>query len=139
MTTRNTNPEFIGTGFAFPLQTDQRGGLSLSTGVEMIEDGLVAVLSTAPGERVMRPTFGCEIWDMLFDPINASTLGRMAEAVRQAVAMWEPRIELLDVTVDPDRASQGAVRIALTYRIKATNDLRNLVYPFYVLPEGGEA
>jgi hypothetical protein len=90
----------------------------------------------------MRPAFGCRIWDLLFEPINANTLGLMEHAVREAMSRWEPRAEVTDVTVSPaDR--QGAVDIHIEYTIRSTNDRRNLVHPFYLIPgeddEGGDA
>ena len=69
---------------------------------------------TAPGERVMRPQFGCRIWDLLFEPINANTLGLMAEAVRDTVSQWEPRVDLEDLEVEPDPASPARVMIRMT-------------------------
>ena len=93
------------------------------------------VLATAPGERVMRPEFGCRIWDLLFEPINANTLGLMAQAVREALAQWEPRVDRRD---GRSRARPATTRRSsaspVDYRVKATNDRRNLVYPFYVIP-----
>jgi hypothetical protein len=97
------------------------------------------ILSTAPGERLMRPMFGCAIWNLLFEPINANTLGLMAEAVREAVGRWEPRVELEDVRVLPDHRAEGKVLIELDYLTKATNDRRNLVFPFYVIPRESES
>lgn len=134
-----TSADFIGQGFGFPMRVDHTGKIALAAGDDAIAEGIISVLSTAPGERVMRPSFGCTIWDMLFDPINASTLGRMEDAVRDAVAQWEPRVALEEVEVSPDPQRPGSVQIALEYRILATNDVRNLVYPFYVIPEEGEA
>ncbi|MEY2570711.1 MAG: uncharacterized protein QOE63_1061, partial [Acidimicrobiaceae bacterium] len=129
----NTN-DFVGQGIAFPFAIDHTGGLAWSAGGDALDRSLRMILSTAPNERVMRPDFGCAIWDLLFAPLNASTLGLMADAVRQAVARWEPRIELEDVTVEPDQHDAGRVAIQLSYRTKDTNDRRNLVYPFYVIP-----
>jgi hypothetical protein len=129
--------DFIGRGVAFPLRTDAQGSLALIGGAEDIDRSLQAVLSTAPGERVMRPEFGCAIWDLIFDPLNHNTVGLMAQRVREAVSQWEPRVDLerVDVTVAP---SGESVVIDLTYRVRATNDRRNLVYPFYVIPKDGE-
>jgi hypothetical protein len=127
--------DFVGKGFAFPMRVDSTGGIALSGGGGEVDASLRMVLSTAPGERVFRPEFGCRIWDLLFHPINASTIGLMAEAVRVAVGQWEPRIELEDVVIEPDPYGQGLVHIDLTYRVRATNDRRNLVYPFYVIPK----
>jgi phage baseplate assembly protein W len=129
--------DFIGRGIAFPLRVDGRGGIALISGPEELDASLRTVLSTAPGERVMRPEFGCAIWDHMFAPINENTLGLMAQAVRDAAAQWEPRVELEDVRVLPEPGG-GRVTIEVDYRVRATNDRRNLVFPFYVLPEEGE-
>jgi phage baseplate assembly protein W len=86
----------------------------------------------------MRPRFGCAIWDLLFEPINANTMGLMAVAVREALGQWEPRINVLDVVIVPDATSDGRVHIEIDYQVKATNDRRNLVYPFYVIPREEE-
>jgi uncharacterized protein len=129
---------FIGRGITFPMRVDQSGSIAMGAGADDIDANLKVVLITAPGERVMRPQFGCRIWDLVFEPINANALGLMGEAVRDAVSQWEPRVDLLDVEVTPDIGDHGRVRIALTYRVKATNDVRNLVHPFYVIPREGE-
>jgi phage baseplate assembly protein W len=86
----------------------------------------------------MRPQFGCRIWDLLFEPINANTLGLMSEAVRDAISQWEPRVDVDDVELEPDEGSSGRVVIRVTYTVRATNDRRNLVYPFYVIPRETE-
>jgi uncharacterized protein len=130
--------DFVGRGISFPLRVDQSGSISFTTGGADIDGSLRMVLITAPGERLMRPQFGCRIWDLLFEPINANTLGLMAEAVRDAVSQWEPRVTLEDVLVEPDPRDHSRVLINLKYRVRATNDQRNLVYPFYVIPQEGE-
>lgn len=127
-------PGFVGRGIRFPMGVDHRGGIALTSGPEELDSSLRVILSTAPGERVMRPEFGCRIWDLLFEPVNANTLGLMAQATREAVAQWEPRVELEEVEVAPDPRAPELVRIAVTYRVRDTNDRRNLVYPFYVIP-----
>lgn len=129
--------DFVGTTIAFPLGVDQTGSIAMVTGHDAIERSVTMVLSTAPGERVMRPEFGCAIWNLLFDPVNDNTLGLMAQSVRQALAQWEPRIDVSTVTALPDPDDHSLVLIEIDYRIKATNDRRNLVYPFYVIPEEG--
>lgn len=126
--------DFVGRGIAFPMRVDQSGAISMTSGADDIDASIRVVLVTAPGERVMRPFFGCRIWELLFEPINANTLGLMADAVREAIGRWEPRVELEDVEVEPDSANEGRVLIHLAYRVRATNDRRNLVYPFYVIP-----
>jgi Bacteriophage baseplate protein W len=130
--------DFIGRGISFPLRVDQSGSIALAEGGDGIDASIRMALSTAPGERVMRPQFGCRIWDLLFEPVNANTLGLMAEAVRDALSQWEPRIEVDDIEVEPDPASPARVVIRILYRMRATNDRRNLVYPFYVIPHEEE-
>ncbi len=126
--------DFIGRGFLFPLRVDQHGSIALSNGAADLESSVRMVLVTAPGERVMRPDFGCRIWELLFEPINANTLGLMSVAVREALGRWEPRIAVEEVVVEPDAREEGAVLIRISYVVRATNDRRNLVYPFYVIP-----
>jgi len=134
----DTQPSYVGRGIAFPMRVDHTGSIAMSTGGDDIDRGIRVVLSTAPGERVMRPAFGCKIWELMFESINANTLGLMEEASREALARWEPRIDVISVNATPDEAGNGIVRIAIAYRVKVTNDRRNLVYPFYVIPgEGG--
>jgi uncharacterized protein len=125
--------DFIGRGVMFPMGVDSSGSIALSA-ADDVNSAIRMVLSTAPGERVMRPTFGCTIWELLFEPINANTLGLMAVAVRQALGQWEPRIDVEDVVVTPDDTGNGRVAIDILYRMRTTNDRRNLVYPFYVIP-----
>jgi uncharacterized protein len=131
--------DFIGRGILFPMGVDASGAIATSTGAEGIDASLRMVLMTAPGERVMRPQFGCRIWDLLFEPVNANTLGLMAEAVRDAVSQWEPRVDLEDVIVEPEPGNSARVDIRLVYRVRTTNDRRNLVYPFYVIPREDES
>jgi phage baseplate assembly protein W len=135
--TADTNT-FIGRGFAFPMRVDSTGSIAMVSGPEDIDRSILMVLSTAKGERLMRPQFGCRIWDQLFDPINANTMGRMSQSVRDSLSQWEPRITVEEVAARPDVDTDGKVVIAITYRVNATNDKRNLVYPFYVIPREGE-
>jgi hypothetical protein len=130
----SADPSFIGRGVHFPLAVDHRGALAITSGAEGVECAIRVVLSTAPGERVMRPNFGCRIWELLFEPINVNTIGLMDQAVRDALGQWEPRIDVIDVDVVQAAEDTGMVRIAISYLIRTTNDRRNLVYPFYVIP-----
>ena len=127
--------DFIGKGIMFPLRVDQSGSIALTAGADDLGSSIRMVLATAPGERLMRPQFGCRIWELMFEPINANTIGLMGLAVREALGQWEPRIDVEDVEVVPDTSSDGRVDIRITYRTRATNDHRNLVYPFYVIPK----
>ncbi len=134
----HTPLELVGRGISFfPFGVDERGSVRLTAGDD-VEASLRMVILTAPGERVMRPEFGCAIWDYVFSPVNAATLGQMAHAVRQALARWEPRIEVDLVRVTPQPGPDSVVTIDIEYRITANNDRRNLVFPFYVIPGGTE-
>jgi phage baseplate assembly protein W len=107
--------------------------VQLREGGPELDAAIAMIIATAPGERVMRPEFGCAIWENLFDPVDARTLGLMEQAVREALTRWEPRIELESVVAVP--AGDGCVELTVAYRARATNDYRNLVYPFYVIPQ----
>jgi phage baseplate assembly protein W len=126
--------DIIGTGIAFPLGIDHGGGLALAGGAQDVEQAMSIILSTAPGERPMRPEFGCGVHDYVFDVLDARTLGRMEAEIRQALERWEPRIDVLDVDFDVGVTGGGRLPITIEYRMRATNNVRNLVYPFYVVP-----
>ena len=126
--------DLIGSGVSFPLQADQRGVLALAHGVTDIEQAIRLILGTAPGERPMRPEFGCAVHDLVFDTIDAEMVGRVETAVHQALARWEPRIEVVALDFDLGDVDRGKLGITITYRVLATSRLYNLVYPFYVIP-----
>jgi phage baseplate assembly protein W len=128
------NVDFIGAGWAFPLSTDATGGIALVTREREIEQAIRLILGTTPGERPMRPEFGCAIADHVFGPANAATAGMIAYEVRRALERWEPRIDVEDVTVSFDSVDLGALYIDVRYLIRSTNDPRNLVFPFYLIP-----
>ena len=127
--------EFIGVGWAFPLRTDATGRIALVVREREIEESIRLILGTAPGERPMRPDFGCRIWDEIFATADAATAGRIASEVRSALIRWEPRITVHDVDVTIDLADRATLYIDIRYVIGTTNDPRNLVFPFYVIPE----
>ncbi len=129
---------FVGRGFGWPLGVDHTGSMRLSAGAADLDRSIELVLMTAPGERLMRPQFGCRIWDLLFEPVTPNLLGLIAEAVRDALAQWEPRIEVVDVRPVPDQSSGSLVDVHISYLVRETNDRRNLVYPFYVIPHDAE-
>jgi uncharacterized protein len=129
--------EFIGSGWGFPLSTTSNGSIALVSGDREIEEAIRIILSTAHGERPMRPEFGCGIHDHVFDPADATTAGVISYEVRRALARWEPRIHVIDVDVQLDRASDAILYIVISYALRGTNDPRNLVFPFYVIPEEG--
>lgn len=130
--------EFIGKGWAFPLRTDQTGGIALVSNERELEESIRLILATSPGERPMRPEFGCAVHDYVFAPADAATAGDIAYAVRVALERWEPRITLEDVIVRFDAVETGTLFIDINYTIRGTNDPRNLVFPFYVIPQHEE-
>jgi phage baseplate assembly protein W len=131
-------PSFVGRGIAFPMRVDSSGSIALVSGVVDIEKSMRIIIGTAPGERPMRPEFGCRIWELLFEPINLNTLGLMESVVEEALQRWEPRVEITEVVADAVDPSDGAVNISVSYVIASTNESRNLVYPFYTIPGEGD-
>jgi uncharacterized protein len=125
--------DFIGSGWAFPAAISRTGSIRLVSGTEEIDASIRMILSTVPGERVMRPEFGCSMWEQLFAPLTAGTLGLIEQAVREALARWEPRIDVTSVLATGEQGT-GTVHISLGYVIHSTNDVRNLVFPFYTIP-----
>jgi uncharacterized protein len=126
--------EIIGSGLAFPLQVDRRGGIALARDETDIEQAIELILATAPGERPMRPEFGCGVHDFVFDSIDAKTVGKMELAIRDALDRWEPRVVVETVEFNLDEVGDGRLIIDIGYRVRVTNTMRNLVYPFYVIP-----
>jgi phage baseplate assembly protein W len=133
--------QFIGAGWAFPLRVNANGGIALVNREREIVEAIRLILGTAPGERPMRPEFGCGIHDYVFAPADENTAGQIAFEVRAALDRWEPRIEVTDVLVGFDEVDAGTLYIDIRYLIRGTNDPRNLVFPFYVIPshDGPEA
>jgi len=126
--------DFVGRGFAWPFGVDHTGSIAMTGGAGDVEDAMRVVLLTAPGERLMRPAFGCRIWDLLFEPITPNLVGLVRQAVRDALAQWEPRVDVEDVRPLQDSSESGLLHIEIDYRVRSTNDRRNLVFPFYVIP-----
>ncbi|WP_052864381.1 GPW/gp25 family protein [Streptomyces niger] len=129
--------QFVGSGWSFPLRISPTGGIALVSGEREVEEAMRLVLATAPGERPMRPEFGCAIHDMVFAPINEATAGRIQHEVYASLDRWEPRIEVDDVTVTAGD-DQGVLYIDVRYSIRGTNNPRSLVFPFYVIPSHDE-
>jgi phage baseplate assembly protein W len=126
--------EFIGRGWSFPLGVNRRGGISMASREREIEEAIRLILATAPGERPMRPDFGCGIHDYVFAPADAGTAGNIAFEVTNALGRWEARIDVVDVDVEADVDDRGVLYINIGYVIRGSNDVRNLVFPFYVIP-----
>jgi len=128
--------QFIGRGWAFPLRVDATGGIALVSREQEIEEAIRLILGTSPGERPMRPEFGCRIHEYLFASADSETANAITREVRGALQRWEPRINVTDVVVSFDTLDHTLLYIDVRYSIKATNDRRNLVFPFYVIPGG---
>ena len=128
--------EFIGRGWAFPRSTDATGGIALVSREKEIEEAIRLILGTAPGERPMRPEFGCRINEYVFASADGGTANAIGAEVKHALRRWEPRIDVQDVTVTFDARESTTLYIDIRYAIRRTNDRRNLVFPFYVIPGG---
>ncbi len=129
------NDDIIGAGWNFPLDVDARGGILLARGGEDVAQAMRLILGTARGERRMRPEFGCGIHDFMFAPIDATTIGMVRYHVTEALGRWEPRVDVNDVRVNLDPHVDGCLLIEIDYTLRRTGDRRNLVYPFYSIPE----
>lgn len=127
---------FLGTGWAFPTTASPAGESSLVSYEDDIQQAIHIILGTARGERVMRPDFGAGLQDLVFEPINTTTMALAQHHVRQALITWEPRIDSITVTVSADPV-RGRLMIDIHYRVRATNTFYNLVYPFYLLEATG--
>lgn len=130
--------DFIGRGWAFPVRTDATGGIALVGREQELAESIRLILGTAKGERPMRPEFGCGIHDQIFAPMDATTAGKVAYDVRAALDRWEPRITVAAVAVSYPDSAKGVMYVDITYYERETNDRRNLVFPFYVIPQHEE-
>lgn len=127
--------DIVGRGWAFPPRIGPQGGLALTTGRNEVRQAIEIILRTAPGQRVMRPTFGCRLHELIFAPNNTHTAALARRHVEEALGMWEPRINVIGVEVRPDPDNAACLLIEIEYEIKATHDRRSLVHPFYLLPK----
>ena len=127
-------PDFIGRGWAFPIHTDANGGIALVSSEREIQEAIRLIVSTSPGERPMRPDFGCRIHEFVFAPADSTTAAAMSAAVTDALNRWEHRIDVEDVVVLFTAEDPTVFYIDIHYRMKRTNDRHNLVFPFYVIP-----
>lgn len=127
--------DFLGVGWAHPVSRD---GARIATAAyeDSIRDAVWLILATAPGERVMRPDFGCGIHDLVFATASATTLGEVVREVTDALVRWEPRIEVLEVDAAPDPDEPARLLVQVDYRVRTTNNQFNLVYPFYLERSG---
>jgi Bacteriophage baseplate protein W len=126
---------FLGRGWAFPVIAGRDGRVAYAEGEDSIEQAVEIILGTSPGERVMRPEFGCGIWELVMETNTAQLHGRVQAQVQDALVQWEPRIDVLDVRVEAPPEQKNVLLIRIDYRIRANNAFYNLVYPFF-LQEG---
>jgi uncharacterized protein len=123
---------FLGKGWRYPVIIDRTGGVATSQLDELVRESILIILGTAPGERVMRPDFGCDIHELLFAPNNINTAGLAAHYVIEALEKWEPRIEDVRAEANPSDDEPNKLLIDISYRVRGANVKRNLVYPFYL-------
>jgi uncharacterized protein len=123
---------FLGAGWTFPVRVGPSGGLGLSAAEQSITESIWLVLSTAPGERVMNPRFGCGMHEYVFAANDAATRAAVAQHVRDALTNFEPRIDVLDVRVSDSGDLDNLLLVAIDYRVRDNNAMHNLVYPFYI-------
>ncbi|MDH4311666.1 MAG: GPW/gp25 family protein [Gammaproteobacteria bacterium] len=131
----NVQPDkrrFLGTGWKFPLQVTPNGRIAQARAEQRVEESILLILATARGERPMLPDFGCGMHDLVFAPNSASSVALVVHLVRAALVKYEPRVDVLDVHAESTADSANRLLIRVNYRIRATNAIGNLVYPFYV-------
>lgn len=125
--------DFLGQGWSFPILPTPGGRLRWAGGDEKVRQSIWLVLATAPGERLMLPDFGCGVHDLVFEPNTVTLRAQLATQVTEALARWEPRIDVLDVRVSTDPRERNRLDIRVDYRIRELNAVDNLVYPFYLM------
>jgi phage baseplate assembly protein W len=150
---------FFGVGWAFPVETaprqpvgeplgsaplvpppvEEEGRIALSREERSIRESIMLIVATARGERVMRPTFGCGLHELVYEPNDSMTAARASLEIRESLIDWEPRIEVLGVSAGPDPSEADKLLIELDYRVRKTNNVFNLVYPFYLRSAGAQS
>jgi uncharacterized protein len=135
----NTDDGFLGSGWAFGLDEgapgvglDPGSAIAAASGEDKVRQSIWLLLSTARGERIGRPDFGCGIHDLVFAPRTTGTLGEVRRAVTEALDRWEPRVALLGVDARLHPADPAGILIDIQYEVRATNSRQNLVFPFYL-------
>ncbi len=124
--------DFLGVGWTSPVQLKENGQIKVARYEDSVRQSIWMILGTAKGERFMRPDFGCDIHEKVFSPNNSGTVGQIVSDVRDALVEWEPRIDVLEVDTIPDRSQPNVILIQVNYQIRTTNNIFNLVYPFYL-------
>jgi uncharacterized protein len=127
--------DFVGAGWAFPVAVDARGAIALARGTDELEQAMRLILMTYPGERPMRPAFGSRLRDFIFQGATRENTAAIEGVVQQALRRWEPRVTVTSVDVTAVTAEDGLLYIDIRYVVKSTNDRRNLVFPFYTIPQ----
>lgn len=128
---------FLGRGWAMPVELDPRTGRVATVAYEDdIRQSILIILETSPGERAMRPSFGCGIHDLVFEAVDSTAIQRIRSVVEEALRRCEARIEVLQVGVAEAPDTHGLLLVELEYRVRKTNQIGNLVFPFY-FREGG--
>jgi Bacteriophage baseplate protein W len=130
--------DFLGRGWAMPVQLNPRTGMVASVAYEEdIRQSILIILETAPGERVMRPNFGCGIHELVFAAVDSTVIQLIRSTVEEALRRCEARIDVLSINVDEEATSEGKLLVEIEYRVRKTNQTGNLVFPFY-FREGGQ-
>ena len=131
---------FLGTGWSFPPQfVAETGEVVMTSDEEDIKASLSILLGTTLGERFLKPKYGLDLHEMLFEPMNTTMTTLLRTRVETAILIYEPRIDVLSVILDTSAQPEGIVSLIIEYKVRATNSRYNLVYPFYTLGSGGAA
>jgi len=128
----NRGSSIPGSGWSFPVETDHKGDVALSEGEMSIRDSIRIIVGTAKGERVMKPDFGCDIHEHVFDNIDGTTMTLVENSVEEALIEWEPRIDVEEVRAQRDPDDPNKLLIEIHYITRSTNSAMNMVYPFYI-------
>jgi phage baseplate assembly protein W len=124
--------DFLGVGWTSPVEINKNGQIKTQKYEDSVRQSIIMILRTAKGERVMRPDFGCNIHERVFSPNNLGIIGKIVTDIREALIEWEPRIDVLDVDVVPGASQPNVIFIQINYQVRTTNNIFNLVYPFYL-------
>lgn len=126
------NTDFLGIGWSFPPEFNKaEGSVTMTTDVEDINNSLIILLSTRPGERVMFPNYGCDLQEMLFKPLELTLITQMKGIIERAILYHEPRINIISIEIDTTEELEGQVLIHIDYEVRNTNTRSNVVFPFY--------
>lgn len=130
------NRNLLGKGWAFPVINDVKGNIATSVYEKSIEESIRIILGTTPGERLMRPDFGCAVNEIIFSPNSPRTITQAIHYIEEAIVRWEPRVILKEVTGEQDPYDPVRITMHIEYEIRSVNTFFNMVYPFYL--ERGE-